>query len=99
VAVDLEAARRRLETATIPSTVTTWNEWVEHTAIEPGEKDGTLMLDRTRFWTAEFKRRTSDVEPRDLARMSEVVGGDSVRRGEGLLIVICPCLVRQVVAP
>ena len=54
-----------LETAADWVIITTWNEWFEHTAIEPGEKDGTLMLDRTRFWTAEFKRRTSEVEPRD----------------------------------
>ena len=54
-----------LETAADWVIITTWNEWFEHTAIEPGEKDGTLMLDRTRFWTAEFKRRSSEVEPRD----------------------------------
>jgi hypothetical protein len=54
-----------LDTAADWVIITTWNEWFEYTAIEPGEKDGTLMLDRTRFWTAEFKRRTSDVEPRD----------------------------------
>jgi hypothetical protein len=54
-----------LETAADWVIITTWNEWFEYTAIEPGEKDGTLMLDRTRFWTAEFKRRTSEVEPRD----------------------------------
>jgi hypothetical protein len=54
-----------LETAPDWVIITTWNEWFEHTPIEPGEKDGTLMLDRTRFWTAEFKRRTSEVEPRD----------------------------------
>ena len=54
-----------LETAADWVIITTWNEWFEHTAIEPGEKDGTLMLDRTRFWTAEFKRRTREVEPRD----------------------------------
>jgi hypothetical protein len=54
-----------LETAADWVIITTWNEWFEHTAIEPSEKDGTLMLDRTRFWTAEFKRRTSEVEPRN----------------------------------
>ena len=54
-----------LDTAADWVIITTWNEWFEHTAIEPGEKDGTLMLDRTRFWTAEFKRRSSQFEPRD----------------------------------
>jgi hypothetical protein len=54
-----------LDTAADWVIITTWNEWFEHTAIEPGEKDGTLMLDRTRFWTAEFKRRSRAVEPRD----------------------------------
>jgi hypothetical protein len=54
-----------LESAADWVIITTWNEWFEHTAIEPGEKDGTLMLERTRFWASEFKRRTRDVEPRD----------------------------------
>ena len=54
-----------LETAADWVIITTWNEWFEYTAIEPGEKDGTLMLDRTRFWIAEFKRRASELEPRD----------------------------------
>jgi hypothetical protein len=54
-----------LDTAADWVIITTWNEWFEYTAIEPGERDGTLMLDRTRFWAAEFKRRTSEVQPRD----------------------------------
>lgn len=46
-----------IDTAADWVVITTWNEWFEETSIEPGEKDGTLFLDRTRFWTREFKRR------------------------------------------
>jgi hypothetical protein len=35
--------------------VTSWNEWWENTEIEPGEKYGSIYLDRTRVWTDAFK--------------------------------------------
>jgi hypothetical protein len=35
--------------------VTSWNEWWENTEIEPGERYGSIYLDRTRVWSDAFK--------------------------------------------
>ncbi len=39
--------------------VTSWNEWVEGSQIEPGASYGDLYLELTREWAAQFKAGTS----------------------------------------
>lgn len=43
--------------------VTTWNEWLENTEIEPSVRDGDLYLTKTRTWAARFRENHAVARP------------------------------------
>jgi glycosyl transferase family WbsX len=39
--------------------VTSWNEWMENTQIEPSVRYGDLYVRRTKLWSDRFRRRAA----------------------------------------
>ena len=68
-------------------TITSWNEWGEGTAIEPGTSYGNLYLDLTRKYSEEFRNRAT--------AMSIAAPGAVFRLGFRLLADLIPQVVGQ----
>ena len=60
-----EQWRTAIDTGADWVVVTTWNEWYENTQIEPGERYGSVYLERTRVWADAFKTSTRNEANRE----------------------------------